>query len=55
MIEIDKEFLIDVLNFVKMMDAEKDFENNETYIHRGLRIALETGEYTDYENISSET
>ena len=49
MIKIDKEFVRDVLNFVKMMDAITDFEGNELYIHRGLRIALETGEYTGQE------
>lgn len=49
MIKIDKEFVKDVLNFVKEMDAENDHEGKETYIHRGLRIALETGEYIGYE------
>lgn len=49
LVQIDKEFLRDVLNFVKEMDAEKDAKGKETYIHKGLRLAIETGKYTGYE------
>lgn len=49
MIEIDKNFAKDVLDFIKEVDAEKDSKDNETYIHRGMRIAIETGKYTGYE------
>ena len=52
LIQIDKEFARDVLNFVKEMDAENDHEGNETYIHKGLRLAVETGKYTGLEETS---
>ena len=49
MVEIDRNFLIDVLDFVDSMDGGYDFDGDETYIHRGLRIAIETGKYTGFE------
>jgi len=35
------ELLEEVLQFIKEMDAETDFEGNETYLHRRVREAIE--------------
>jgi len=43
------ELLEEVLQFIKEMDAERDFKGNETYLHKKVREAIEANAAYEHE------